>query len=57
MAGFVAIFELALSEGVVDRNPAVTLFTPRNCRAGRERLALSPDQAVAMIRSDWAARG
>jgi len=44
-----SIFELALSEGVVDRNPAVTLFTPRNCRAGRERLVLSPDQAVAMI--------
>jgi integrase len=44
-----SIFELALSEGVVDRNPAATLFTPRNCRAGRERLVLNPDQAVTMI--------
>jgi integrase len=44
-----SIFELALSEGVVDRNPAATLFTPRNCRAGRERLVLSQEQAVAML--------
>jgi integrase len=27
-----SIFELAISEGVVDRNPATSLFTPRNCR-------------------------
>jgi hypothetical protein len=47
--GLRSIFELALSEGVVDRNPAATLFTPRNGRAGRERLVLNPDQAVAMI--------
>ena len=44
-----SIFELALSEGVVDRNPAATLFTPRNCRAGRERLVLSPAQAASIV--------
>lgn len=27
-----SIFELAVSEGVADRNPAVALFTPKNCR-------------------------
>ena len=30
----------------MDRNPATTLFTPRNCRAGRERLVLNPDLAT-----------
>jgi integrase len=44
-----SIFELALSEGVVDRNPAATLFTPRNCRAGRERLVLNPAQAASIV--------
>jgi hypothetical protein len=44
-----SIFELALSEGVVHRNPAVRLFTPRDCRAGRDRLVLTPEQAVTMI--------
>ncbi|MGH9628910.1 MAG: hypothetical protein ACRD7E_11345, partial [Bryobacteraceae bacterium] len=31
-----SIFALALSEGVVERNPAVTLYTPRDCQPGRE---------------------
>src|SRR5581483_2857058 len=44
-----SIFELAMSEGVVDRNPAVALFTPRQCQPGRERLVLSPEQAALMI--------
>ena len=30
-----SIFQLALSEGVVDRNPAVTLYTPKDCQPGR----------------------
>jgi integrase len=32
-----SIFKLAISEGVVDRNPAEALFTPRQCKPGRER--------------------
>jgi len=35
-----SIFELAVSEGVTDRNPAVALFTPKNCRPARERKVL-----------------
>jgi integrase len=35
-----SIFELAVSEGVADRNPATALFTPRQCRPGRERKVL-----------------
>jgi integrase len=39
-----SIFELAISEGATDRNPAVTLFTPKQVQAGRERRVLSPGQ-------------
>jgi integrase len=44
-----SIFELAVGEGVVDRNPATTLFTPRNCRPGKEKLVLTPEQCIEMI--------
>lgn len=44
-----SMFELAMSEGIVDRNPASTLFTPRHCKPGRERLVLSPEEAANMI--------
>ena len=44
-----SIFALALSEGAVDRNPAMTLFTPRQFKAGRDRRVLTPDQASTMI--------
>lgn len=44
-----SIFELAMSEGVVDRNPAATLFTPRNCVACKQKLVLTPDQSADMI--------
>jgi len=37
-----AIFDLATSEGAADRNPAVSLFTPK-CKAGRERRHLTPE--------------
>ena len=37
-----SVFELAVSEGVVDRNPAISLFTPRNCQPGRHRRILTP---------------
>jgi integrase len=40
-----SIFELALSEGIVDRNPATTLFTPRKCKASRARRVLSLEEA------------
>ncbi|MFZ0592258.1 MAG: tyrosine-type recombinase/integrase [Bryobacteraceae bacterium] len=45
-----SIFELALSEGAVDRNPATTLFTPRQFKAGRVRKVLTPDQSQTMLR-------
>ena len=44
-----SIFELAVSEGVVDRNPAVALFTPRQIKAGRARKVLTPEQSEVMI--------
>jgi hypothetical protein len=37
-----SIFELAVSEGAADRNPALALYSPRDCRTGRERKVLSP---------------
>lgn len=43
-----SVFELALSEGVVDRNPARTLFTPRNCKSGQTRNVLTAEQARKM---------
>lgn len=46
-----SVFELAVSEGIVDRNPATTLFTPRNCKPGRERRILTPVQAGTLIDS------
>ena len=44
-----SIFELAMSEGVVDRNPATTLFLPRHFRAVRERKVLTPETAAQLI--------
>ena len=44
-----SIFELAVSEHVVDRNPAATLFTPPNCVACKEKLVLTAEQSAAMI--------
>ena len=35
-----AIYNLAISEGVTDRNPALSLYTPK-CRQGRERRELA----------------
>jgi len=44
-----SVFTLAMSEGVVDRNPAVALFTPRHYQEGRSRRVLTSEEAVAMI--------
>jgi hypothetical protein len=38
-----SIFTLAVSEGVVQRNPAVSLFTPRKCKESRKKLVLTPE--------------
>ena len=35
-------FELAMSEGIVDRNPALALYTPRGCKPGRQKHVLTP---------------
>jgi len=39
-----SIFTLAISEGVVDRNPATSLYTPRNCKKGIVKRILTPEQ-------------
>jgi integrase len=39
---------MALAEGVVERNPATTLFTPRNCRASKPKRVLEPIQVLAL---------
>jgi hypothetical protein len=44
-----SVFALAMSEGVVDRNPAAALFTPQHYQEGRSHEVLTPDQAVTMI--------
>lgn len=44
-----SIFELAVSEGAVDRNPAVTLYTPRDCQPGREKRVLTSDEFMRML--------
>jgi integrase len=44
-----SIFQLALSEGVVDRNPATTLYTPKQCRSSRERFILTPQESFKTI--------
>jgi hypothetical protein len=44
-----SVFALAMSEGVVDRNPASALFTPRHYQKGRSREALTPEQAATLI--------
>lgn len=44
-----SIFELAVSEGAADRNPARALFTPRHCQAGRERRVLGPAEIATLI--------
>jgi len=44
-----SIFELAMSERVVEFNPATSLYTPRKCQPGRPRRVLSPAQAGALV--------
>ncbi len=44
-----SVFALAMSEGVVDRNPAAALFTPRHYQEGRSREVLTPKQAAILI--------
>lgn len=44
-----SILALALSEGVVDHNPATSLFTPRQFKAGRVREVLTPEQLQTML--------
>jgi integrase len=41
-----SIFEMAVSEGAVDRNPATTRYTPRHCRPGRERRVMDANQIL-----------
>ena len=44
-----SMFSVALSKGIVDRNPATDLFTPRDCKPGRERRVLDPAELVRML--------
>lgn len=45
-----SIFELAVSEGVVERNPAAVLYTPRHCQPGRKRQVLNAEDIESMLR-------
>lgn len=44
-----SIFKFALSEGVVDRNPADALHTPRNCKESGEKKVLRPEDFLRML--------
>lgn len=44
-----SVFKFALSEGVVDRNPADALHTPRNCKPGGERKVLRPEDFARIL--------
>ena len=44
-----SIFKLAMARGVVDRNSATVLFTPRECRPCREKKVLKPSDLFAML--------
>lgn len=44
-----SIFELAMSEGVVDRNPATALYTPRQCQPSQPRRVLTSEEAAQLI--------
>ncbi len=44
-----SIFKLAMARGVVDRNPATVLFTPRECRPPGEKKVLKPSDLFAML--------
>ncbi len=44
-----SIFALALAEGVVNRNPAASLFRPRQTKPCREKKVLTPSESSAMV--------
>ncbi len=44
-----SIFALAVSEGVVERNPAVSLFTPQRCKQSGEKLVLTPEHITRIM--------
>jgi integrase len=44
-----SIFQLALAEGVVDRNPAIALFRPRETKPPGEKKVMTPADSSAML--------
>jgi integrase len=48
ICSLISLFLAAMGEGVADRNPAESLFTPR-CRAGRERRSLTPKDIILIL--------
>ncbi|SRR5579883_310094 len=44
-----SIFKFAVSEGVVDRNPADALHTPRHCKESGEKRFLQPEDFARML--------
>jgi integrase len=44
-----SIFQLAMAEGLVDRNPAAALFRPRQIQPSRERRVMVPSDSSAML--------
>jgi integrase len=45
-----SIFDLAISEGAVDRNPATELYTPRHCAPSRPKRLLTLEDLEMIIR-------
>lgn len=46
-----SVFDLAVSEGAVQRNPASTLYTPKFCKAGRAKRVLTPEDLDSMTKA------
>ena len=44
-----SMFNVALSKGIVDRNAATELYTPRDCKPGREKRVLDPADLIRML--------
>ena len=46
-----SVFDLAVSERAVQRNPASTLYTPKFCKASRTKRVLTPEDLDSMTKA------
>lgn len=44
-----SIFAVALSEGVIDRDPTTALYTPRHCRPAKEKRVLAAEEFKRLL--------